>query len=126
MATYRDISLSFARNPQTNDIVNINDVNAVKRSLRNLILMEPFDSPFQPNISSGVKNQLFENYSPITSSIIARQIEDVISNYEPRAQLVGVRVIPTEKNTIDINIDFYVLNAPTQVENLSILLERVR
>ena len=70
---------------------------------------------------------MFELMTPITAQILARKIEDVINNFEPRARLVSVRAIPNmDNNAYEISISFYVVNAPTELVDLSIMLERIR
>ena len=70
---------------------------------------------------------LFELMSPITAVIIARKVEDVINNFEPRARLVSVRAIPDlDRNAYEISVEFYVVNAETELVDLSIMLERLR
>jgi predicted component of type VI protein secretion system len=70
---------------------------------------------------------LFELMTPITAQIIARKIEDVINNFEPRARLISVTANPLlDKNTYEVSIEFYVVNQPTELVDLSIMLERVR
>ena len=99
----------------------------MKRSIRNLVLLNHYEKPFRPEIASGVRDMLFELMTPITAQIIARKIEDVINNYEPRARLIGVTAIPLlDKNTYEVSIEFYVVNQPTELVDLSIMLERVR
>ena len=99
----------------------------MKRSIRNLVLLNHYEKPFRPEIASGVRDMLFELMTPITAQIIAIKIEDVINNYEPRARLIGVTAIPLlDKNTYEVSIEFYVVNQPTELVDLSIMLERVR
>ena len=99
----------------------------MKRSIRNLVLLNHYEKPFRPEIASGVRDMLFELMTPITAQIIARKIEDVINNFEPRARLIGVTAIPLlDKNTYEVSIEFYVVNQPTELVDLSIMLERVR
>jgi predicted component of type VI protein secretion system len=70
---------------------------------------------------------LFENMTPVTAQILARKIEDVIQNFEPRARLVGVTALPNlDRNEYEVSIEFYVVNQPTELVDLSIMLERVR
>ena len=123
---YSDLDLFFGKN--SNEDVNIiGDVQAVKRSVRNLVLMNQFEKPFHPEIYSGVRGQLFELMTPSTAIILARQIQDVIENFEPRARLIGVRAFPNlDANAYDVSVEFYVVNAPTELVNMEILLERLR
>ena len=122
-----DLDLDFTAHPVTKDIVLKRDVEAVKRSIRNLILTDHYEKPFHPEIGSGVRDMLFELMSPITALIIARKIEDVIENYEPRARLIGVRASPNlDRGEYEVTIEFYVANAPTELVDLTIFLEVLR
>ena len=124
---YTDLDLFFGKKSSNSDVSEVVDIQAVKRSVRNLVLMNVYEKPFHPEIASGVRDMLFELMTPITAQIIARKIEDVINNFEPRARLIGVTAIPLlDKNTYEVSIEFYVVNQPTELVDLSIMLERVR
>ena len=124
---YVDLDLFFGKKSSNSDIQDLTNVKAVKRSIRNLILTNHFEKPFHPEIGSGVRDMLFENMTPVTSHILARKIEDVILNFEPRARLVGVRAEPIlDRNTYEVTIEFYIVNQPTELVDLSVMLERLR
>tara|TARA_B100000035_G_C21015860_1_gene561782 strand:- start:671 stop:1099 length:429 start_codon:yes stop_codon:yes gene_type:complete len=124
---YVDLDLFFGKKSSNSDIQDLTNVKAVKRSIRNLILTNHFEKPFHPEIGSGVRDMLFENMTPVTAHILARKIEDVILNFEPRARLVGVRAEPIlDRNTYEVTIEFYVVNQPTELVDLSVMLERLR
>tara|TARA_R110001592_G_scaffold298936_1_gene569751 strand:+ start:483 stop:911 length:429 start_codon:yes stop_codon:yes gene_type:complete len=124
---YTDLDLFFGKKSSNSDVQELTDVKAVKRSIRNLVLLNHYEKPFHPEIASGIRNMLFELMTPVTAQILARKIEDVINNYEPRARLVGVTAIPLlDKNTYEVSIEFYVVNTPTELVDLSIMLERLR
>ena len=124
---YSDIDLFFGRKSTGSDISKVTDIQAVKRSVRNLVLLNPYEKPFHPEIAGGVREMLFELMTPITAQIIAKQVEIVINNFEPRARLVGVRVQPDlDKNLYQVTIEFYVVNAPTELVDMSVMLERLR
>jgi len=124
---YTDLDLFFGKKSSNSDIQDITDVKAVKRSIRNLVLLNHYEKPFHPEIASGVRDMLFELMTPITATILARKIEDVIQNFEPRARLVSVTALPNlDRNEYEVSIEFYVINQPTELVDLSILLERVR
>jgi len=124
---YTDLDLFFGRKTSDSDISKVTDIQAVKRSIRNLVLLNHYEKPFHPEIGSGVRDMLFELMTPITAVILTRKIEDVINNFEPRARLVAVRAFPDlERNAYDVSIEFYVLNTPTELVDLTILLERLR
>tara|TARA_A200000159_G_C7110839_1_gene250591 strand:- start:123 stop:554 length:432 start_codon:yes stop_codon:yes gene_type:complete len=124
---YSDLDLFFGKKTVGSDVNKVTDVQAVKRSLRNLINLNTFEKPFHPEISGGVRELLFEHMNPMTSVVIARKIEDVINNFEPRCRLVSVRAIPDyDKNAYNVSVEFYVVNAPTELVDLSVMLERLR
>ena len=124
---YTDLDLFFGRKTSDNDIIKVTDVQAVKRSIRNLVQLNTYEKPFRPEISGGVREMLFEPMSPVVAVVIARKIEDVIKNFEPRARLVSVRTFPDlDRNAYEVVVEFYVVNTPTEVVDLSIMLERLR
>ena len=117
----------FGQNNKTKDVNIVYDIEAVKRSVRNLVLLDAFDKPFHPEISSGIRATLFELMTPVTAIILARHVQDVIENFEPRARLAGVRAFPRlDRNEYEVSIEFYVVNAPTELINLTLPLERLR
>ena len=124
---YKDLDLFFSRKNGTNDIEKITDVEAVKRSIRNLVLTNFYEKPFHPEIGSGIRDMLFENMTPITAVVLARKVEDVIENFEPRARLIGVRALPNlDRNEYEVTIEFFVVNAPTELVDMTIFLEVLR
>ena len=124
---YSDLDLFFTRKIVGSDVNKVTDIQAVKRSLRNLINLDAFEKPFHPEISGGIREMLFENMTPMVAAVLARKIEDVIENFEPRARLVSVRALPDfDRNIYNVSIEFYVVNAPTELVDLSVMLERIR
>ena len=123
---YRDLDLDFAANSATKDIQKLTDVEAVKRSVRNLINTNHYERPFHPEIGSNLRAMLFENMTPQMNHLITKQIELLIANYEPRARLVTVRTLPQfDRNAYAVTINFQVVNSPTPVI-VETLLERLR
>ena len=124
---YTDLDLFFGRKTTSKDINKVTDVQAVKRSIRNLVLTNHYEKPFHPEIGSGVRGILFEPMTPITAHILTRKIEDVIINFEPRAILMGVTAFPNlDRNEYECTIEFYVVNTPTELVDLTVFLERLR
>ena len=123
---YKDLDLFFSRK-SNNDLNKVTDVEAIKRSVRNLILHNTFEKPFHPEIGGNVRGLLFENMTPMTSNVIARKIQDTLENHEPRARLVGVQAIPdVDLNGYQVSVYFYIVNAPTELVQLDSFLERLR
>ena len=124
---YSDLDLFFGKKTSDSDISKVTDVQAVKRSIRNLVQLNVYDKPFHPEISGGVREILFELMTPITSAVLARKVEDVIINFEPRARLVGVRAFADfDRNAYEVVVEFYIVNAPTELVDLTVMLERLR
>ena len=124
---YKDLNLNFGRHPTTKQISTLTDAAAVKRSVRNLVQIGEFEKPFHPEIASGVRDMLFENMTPFTAQALQRHITDVITNFEPRALLTSVEVIPRfDENRYDCVVEFYIENAPAELIDLSFTLERLR
>ena len=123
---YKDLNLDFQKNTATKDIQKITDIEAVKRSVRNLINLNHYEKPFHPEIGSNLRAMLFENMTPQMTHLIGKQIELLIANYEPRARLVAVRTLPQfDKNAYAVTINFQVVNQPEPVV-VETLLERLR
>ena len=124
---YSDLDLFFGKKAASNDISKVKGIQAVKRSVRNLILTNHYEKPFHPEIGSGVRDVLFENMTPTTAHILTRKIEMVIENFEPRARLISVSAFPNlDRNEYECTISFYVVNAPTELVDLTVFLERLR
>ena len=124
---YRDLDLFFSRKQGSDDVNKVTDIEAVKRSVRNLVLTNFYEKPFHPEIGSGVRDMLFENMSPVTAVVLARKVEDVIENFEPRARLTSVRALPNlDRNEYEVTIEFFVVNAPTELVDMTVFLEVLR
>ena len=124
---YTDLDLFFAKKATSKDISKVTDIQAVKRSIRNLVLTNHYEKPFHPEIGSGVRGILFEPMTPLTAYVLSRKIEDVIKNFEPRVRLVGVNARPNlDRNEYECTIEFFVVNTPTELVDLTLFLERLR
>ena len=124
---YKDIALSFEKNAATKDVIIKKDIDAVKQSVRNLILTNHYERPFHPEIGSGINNLLFEPLDPITANSLSRVIGEVITNFEPRAQLISVDARPNlDSNSYEVTIEFRVINVPGELVSLTTMLERSR
>ena len=123
---YRDLDLFFSKK-SNKDVNKVTDVESVKRSVRNLMLLNTFEKPFHPEIGGDIRGLLFENMTPLTGAVISRKVEDTILNFEPRARLVGVATTPNfDRNEYNVTVYFYVVNAPTELVEVTQILERLR
>lgn len=130
---YSDIDLSFNKNPITGDVAISYDDQAVIRSVRNLLLTNFYERPFQPNLGSNLTGLLFENTSSAMEAVIAKEISNCITNYEPRVTLIDntdnqsaiVVKINSDENGYNVTINFYIGNNTTPT-TLNLLLKRTR
>lgn len=123
---YSDIDFTFTRKPVVGDVALSYNENAVIRSIRNLLLTNEYERPFNPELGSNINALLFEPDSPFTATSLESEITNTIKNYEPRANLVDVTVNPApDNNAYRVQVTFYIENAtlPTVV---TLLLERNR
>ena len=124
---YKDLNLNFSINAVTGDVATVTDVIAVKRSVRNLLLTNHYDRPFHPEIGSNIQNPLFQNFGPITGNQLSRAIEEMITNFEPRARVETVECYPiSDTNSYDVRVYFYVENLPAELQEFQTILEMVR
>lgn len=123
---YKDLDLDFGRNVVTSDVNKLTDVEAVKRSVRNLINTSHFERPFHPEIGSNVRAMLFEPVTPLTALNLQRKVEEVLLNFEPRIKLVQILARPNiDANAYNLTISFYVVGT-TQPVTVETFLERLR
>lgn len=125
-SVYSDFYKDLTRNPFSNDLALKVDEEAVKESLKNIILIDKGEKLFQPSFGGNIRAMLFELNSPVTIKLIQEQIKTTINNYEPRAQLIDVEVYSLiDDNKVAIKIIYSLRNReePLQVE---FILERVR
>ena len=123
---YKDLDLDFGRNTVTNDVNKLTDVEAVKRSVRNLINTNHFERPFHPEIGGNVRALLFENMTPLTALNLQRKIEEVLNNFEPRAKITQILADPDiDRNGYRLEIKFYVIGIQNPI-TVETFLERLR
>lgn len=128
---YADLDLDFLPHPTTQDVLKKTGVEAIKRSIRNLILTNFYDRKFQSHIGSNAVKILFDNVSPLTETFLRDAIIEVITNFEPRVELVqnqyrGVFVqVDPDRNGYNVRIEFIVVNTGERAYT-GIFLERIR
>lgn len=121
-----DFSTDFAKNPVTGFLAKVNNEQDAKQMLRNLILTNMGERPFQPLVGSKVYNLLFEPADSVTMSMLQDTIAQTIRNNLPFIQLLGVNISDrADQNAYAISITFALVNAVRPVV-LDIVLKRVR
>ncbi len=123
---FSDLDLNFTAHPVTKDIVLRYDENAIKTSLKNLIMTSNFERPFHSEIGSPIKRLLFEPATPMLAVVMKRAIVDTVNNFEPRVELLNVDVyVGEDSNAIRVTIEFKIRNTERPL-SLDIVLERTR
>lgn len=123
---YSDLDLDFIAHPTTGDVMKKTGIEAVKRSIRNLVLTNFYDKPFRPQIGSGAIKLLFENANPIVAGFLRDAIKEVITNYEPRVSVQAIDVkFDYDNNGYNVTLYFVVLNSNEPVTT-TLFLERIR
>ena len=124
--TFSDLDFNFTAHPVTGDIVRRFDENAIKSSLKNLILTSNYERPFHSEIGSPIKRLLFEPATPMTQVLIQRAIIDTVNNFEPRVELLNVDVVVSaDTYEVYVTVEFRIVNT-TQPLTLELTLERTR
>jgi len=123
---YSDLDLDFFRHPTTSDVTRKTGVEAIKRSVRNLIFTNFYDRPFQSYIVSNVRALLFENADPFTAVRLKEAIETCLANFEPRISVQNVVVTEDiDNHTYNVRLEYIILNKELPVTQ-SVFLERIR
>jgi phage baseplate assembly protein W len=123
---FSDFNLAFTPHPITGQLSIKKNRDAVKQSVKSLILTDFYERPFKPNIGCNIRGSLFELFTPVTQQKMETAIREVIENYEPRAELIDVLVEDRpDKNALTVSVAFLIKNDPTPVV-LDVILERVR
>lgn len=123
---FKDLDLNFNIHPIKKDINKHTKEMAVINSVKNLILTNFYERPFQPDLGSNVRRLLFENIDTIVAAQLERTVSETIQNFEPRAQVIKVTAIPApDENKYKMRLEFYVINNPNPI-TINFFLERIR
>ena len=122
---HSDLKMSFAKHPITGRLNNVTNIEAVKQSVKNIVLCNHFERPYLPNYGGNVLTQLFENADSFTEFQVAKDIRIAIENYEPRAVVDDVIVTTDDLNELRVKIIFRMRNVQKPIE-LIVMVERVR
>jgi phage baseplate assembly protein W len=123
---YKDLDLSFTAHPIKKDVNTFVDDTAIINSIKNLLLTNHYERPFNPDLGSNVRKLLFENIDAVTAIMIEREITQTIANFEPRVSVIGTTVIPDYTNNgFNIQLYFNIINR-TEPITINFFLERIR
>lgn len=126
IAIYQDFKKDLEISPLSSDLTLNKDEDAVKESIKNLIMTDRGERLFQPDLGGNITAMLFENITPSVLKLIEDNVRDTISIYEPRAEVTNVAVSSNiDDNVVRVNITFYIKNVEQPI-NLDVFLERTR
>ena len=123
---YSDMFTDFSRHAVTGELNRKTNENAVKQSVKNLLLTNKYERLFNPEIGSNLKSILFENMTPQLPQILNDYIGDVFDNFEPRADFLFADMsFDHDRNGASIDVHFTIINSQVQA-TLPIYIERTR
>jgi phage baseplate assembly protein W len=124
--TFSDLDLNFTAHPVTGDITRRFDENSIKQSIKNLLLTRNFERPFRSDIGSPIRALMFEPPGPMFTVMLERSIIDVLTNFEPRVEIISVSVDDySDANAVAVSLEFKIVNTERPI-TLDLALERTR
>lgn len=124
---FRDVSMTFEKNPLTNDIISIKNETAISRSLRNIVYTIPGEIPFNPQFGTNINRTLFDNMDNISAKLLENQITNSITRFEPRVNLLKVIVEPLfDNNEFNVNIIYEIVGIDVPAQSLTFVLQSNR
>ena len=121
----------FTKHPASKDVSKVTDVQAIKRAVRNLVLLNQGEKPFHPEIGGNVHGSLFENFTPLSEVELQVAIEGTLNRWEPRVVVEEVKVNDSEgysldQNKLGITVSFSIANVPNVIHDVEVFLDKVR
>ena len=124
---FKDISMTFQKNPLNNDLIGLKDSNAIARSIRNIVFTLPGEKFFLPDFGSMISKSLFENINEVTSLTIESELRNSLETYEPRISLKDVSVFPDfDNNAFAVRIVYEIIGIDSPPQQLEFVLQSSR
>ena len=123
--SFKDVSFTFSKNPITRDVVILKNEEAIKQSVKNLVLTKINERPFNPSLGTNTTSYLFELSTEVSEQKLIDEIERVIINNEPRVALENISVnLSDNENAFDVYIEYLIVGASPEIQELSFILVR--
>ena len=120
---FKDLSMTFQKNPLNDDLIGIKNTNAIARSLKNIVFTQPGEKFFNPDFGSRITDSLFDNVDDVSALAIEDEIRSSIINFEPRVNLLDVSVNPNEEdNEMNVVIQYEVTGIDVPPQQLEFVL----
>jgi phage baseplate assembly protein W len=124
---FKDLSMSFQKNPLSNDLIVLNHANAIAQAVKNLVLTDPGERFFNPDLGTGISESLFENVDVISASQIQVYVENTIRNYEPRVRLEEVVIVPDfDSGLFNVTVKYEIVGVDIPIQALAFPLVKTR
>ena len=124
---FKDISMSFEKNPLNDDLISLSNTSAIARSIRNIVFTLPGEKFFDEDFGSDISRSLFENIDSTSALFIREQIRDSITNFEPRVNLIRVDAIPlVDQHTFNVKIIYEIVGIDVPAQQLDFVLQPTR
>ena len=120
---FKDISMSFEKNPLNDDLISLSNTSAIARSIRNIVFTSPGEKFFNPNFGSRISESLFENVDEVSALAIEDEIKSSIINFEPRVNLLNTNVVPNpDDNEMNVTIEYEITGIDIPPQQLEFVL----
>ena len=125
--SFKDVSMTFQSSPLNNDVLTLKNERAIARSIRNIVFTVPGERFFDNNFGSNISRVLFENVDNISASAIRQEIIQSVLNYEPRVDLIDVKILPDlDSNEFNATITYEIIGADVPPQELQFVLQPTR
>lgn len=123
--SFKDISFNFTKNPITNDIVVLKNEEAIKQSVKNLVLTQINERPFRPLLGTNTTSFLFDLGPEVAANSLIEEIEKILKTNETRITLERIEVNSQDNsNEFEVEIEYLIVGLSPEVQNLSFILVR--
>ena len=120
---FKDISMSFEKNPLNDDLISLSNTSAIARSIRNIVFTSPGEKFFNPNFGSRISESLFENVDDVSALAIEDEIRSSIINFEPRVNLLDTVVVANpDDNEMNVTIEYEIVGIDIPPQQLEFVL----
>mgnify|MGYP003142176413 FL=1 len=122
--SFRDFSLTFEKNAVTNDILALKNEAAIKESVKNIVLYNFYEKPFDPFFGGNIIGLLFENSTPTMELEVKNRIEESVEVYEPRVTAVSVDVdFEPDRNELNCSVTYLILGLAPKFDDISVVFK---
>ena len=120
---FKDISMSFEKNPLNDDLISLSNTSAIARSIRNIVFTSPGEKFFNPDFGSRISESLFENVDKVSALAIEDEIRSSIINFEPRVNLLDTVVVANpDDNEMNVTIEYEITGIDIPPQQLEFVL----